>query len=50
VGLLVASSCPSYWWNQDEYLGPAVLLQAYRWETLGAGAVLIEESCWKDSK
>ena len=21
----------SYWWNQDEYLGPAVLMQAYRW-------------------
>lgn len=26
-----STSCPSYWWNQDEYLGPAVLLQAYRW-------------------
>ena len=26
-----ASSCPSYWWNQDKYLGPAILLQAYRW-------------------
>ncbi len=24
-------SCPSYWWNSDVYLGPAVLLQAYRW-------------------
>ncbi|KDN51400.1 DHSB_USTMA succinate dehydrogenase iron-sulfur protein mitochondrial precursor [Tilletiaria anomala UBC 951] len=24
-------SCPSYWWNSDEYLGPAVLMQAYRW-------------------
>ena len=23
--------CPSYWWNGDKYLGPAVLLQAYRW-------------------
>ena len=23
--------CPSYWWNGDRYLGPAVLLQAYRW-------------------
>jgi succinate dehydrogenase/fumarate reductase-like Fe-S protein len=20
-----------YWWNQDQYLGPAVLMQAYRW-------------------
>lgn len=26
-----SSSCPSYWWNGDKYLGPAVLLQAYRW-------------------
>ena len=25
------TSCPSYWWNQDRYLGPATLLQAYRW-------------------
>jgi succinate dehydrogenase / fumarate reductase iron-sulfur subunit len=25
------TSCPSYWWNGDRYLGPAVLLQAYRW-------------------
>lgn len=26
-----STSCPSYWWNQDEYLGPASLMQAYRW-------------------
>ena len=26
-----SASCPSYWWNSDRYLGPAVLLQAYRW-------------------
>ncbi|EEB05259.2 succinate dehydrogenase iron-sulfur protein subunit [Schizosaccharomyces japonicus yFS275] len=26
-----STSCPSYWWNSEEYLGPAVLLQAYRW-------------------
>uniref|UniRef100_A0A1A9WY51 Succinate dehydrogenase [ubiquinone] iron-sulfur subunit, mitochondrial n=1 Tax=Glossina brevipalpis TaxID=37001 RepID=A0A1A9WY51_9MUSC len=25
------TSCPSYWWNSDRYLGPAVLMQAYRW-------------------
>lgn len=23
--------CPSWWWNGDRYLGPAVLLNAYRW-------------------
>lgn len=26
-----STSCPSYWWNSEKYLGPAVLLQAYRW-------------------
>ncbi len=26
-----ATSCPSYWWNSDKFLGPAILLQAYRW-------------------
>jgi succinate dehydrogenase / fumarate reductase iron-sulfur subunit len=25
------TSCPSYWWNSERYLGPATLLQAYRW-------------------
>ena len=25
-----STSCPSYWWNADSYLGPAVLMQAYR--------------------
>lgn len=25
------TGCPSYWWSGDKYLGPAVLLQAYRW-------------------
>src|SRR5258706_4992027 len=26
-----STSCPSYWWNSDRFLGPAVLLQAKRW-------------------
>jgi len=26
-----STSCPSYWWSSDKYLGPASLLQAYRW-------------------
>jgi len=26
-----STSCPSYWWNGDRFLGPAILLQAYRW-------------------
>ena len=28
-----STSCPSYWWNGDRFLGPAILLQAYRWIT-----------------
>ncbi len=26
-----STSCPSYWWNSEKFLGPAALLQAYRW-------------------
>ncbi len=26
-----STSCPSYWWNPEKYLGPAVLLQVSRW-------------------
>nr|YP_011017782.1 succinate dehydrogenase subunit 2 [Pseudoceramium inkyui]WQF69628.1 succinate dehydrogenase subunit 2 [Pseudoceramium inkyui] len=26
-----SASCPSYWWNSDKYLGPSILLQAFRW-------------------
>ncbi|SEH04579.1 succinate dehydrogenase iron-sulfur subunit [Candidatus Venteria ishoeyi] len=26
-----STSCPSYWWNSERYLGPATLLQNYRW-------------------
>ena len=26
-----STACPSYWWNSDQFLGPAILLQAYRW-------------------
>ena len=25
-----STSCPSYWWNGNKFLGPAILLQAYR--------------------
>ncbi len=25
-----STACPSYWWNPDKYMGPAALLQAYR--------------------
>lgn len=26
-----STSCPSYWWNSNRYLGPAALMQVYRW-------------------
>lgn len=26
-----STSCPSYWWHPDKYLGPAVLMQSLRW-------------------
>ncbi len=26
-----STSCPSYWWNSERYLGPAAILAAYRW-------------------
>jgi succinate dehydrogenase / fumarate reductase iron-sulfur subunit len=26
-----STACPSYWWNGDRFLGPAALLNAYRW-------------------
>jgi succinate dehydrogenase / fumarate reductase iron-sulfur subunit len=26
-----STACPSYWWNSDRFLGPATLLQSYRW-------------------
>ncbi|MBU0800519.1 MAG: succinate dehydrogenase iron-sulfur subunit [Alphaproteobacteria bacterium] len=28
-----STSCPSYWWNSDKFLGPAVLMQVWRWLT-----------------
>ena len=28
-----STACPSYWWNSERYLGPAALLQSYRWLT-----------------
>ena len=28
-----STSCPSYWWNPGKVLGPAILLQAWRWIT-----------------
>jgi len=27
-----STSCPSYWWNEDKYMGPAALLASQRWQ------------------
>jgi len=43
------TSCPSYWWNGERYIGPAALLQAYRWmidsrdEALGERLDIVED-------
>jgi succinate dehydrogenase/fumarate reductase-like Fe-S protein len=29
-----STACPSYWWNADKYLGPAVLMQAYKYVSI----------------
>ncbi len=45
-----STSCPSYWWNGERYLGPAALLQAHRWlmdsrdENTGARLDELEDS------
>ena len=31
LGACCSTSCPSYWWHGDKYLGPSILQQAYRW-------------------
>lgn len=48
-----STSCPSYWWNPGKYLGPAVLLQAYRWQSdsrdqgLGSRLNQLQENVYK---
>lgn len=47
-----STSCPSYWWNGDKYLGPAVLMQAYRWiadsrDTKKAERLAALDDTWK---
>ena len=43
-----STSCPSYWWNQDEYLGPATLMQAYRWIADSRVSIASRLSCTTD--
>jgi len=40
------TSCPSYWWNPEYYLGPAVLMQAYRWVADSRDQYTIERLAW----
>eukprot|EP00884_Botryococcus_braunii_P009143 jgi/Botrbrau1/1822/Bobra.146_1s0020.1 len=43
-----STSCPSYWWNEDRYLGPAVLLAAYRWLVDSRDGAKKERMEWVD--
>ncbi len=40
------TSCPSYWWNPEYYLGPAVLLQAFRWVSDSRDQFTTERMAW----
>ena len=40
------TSCPSYWWNPEYYLGPAVLMQAYRWVADSRDQFTAERMAW----
>lgn len=40
------TSCPSYWWNPEYYLGPAVLMQAYRWVADSRDQFTSERMAW----
>ncbi|EER10505.1 iron-sulfur subunit of succinate dehydrogenase, putative [Perkinsus marinus ATCC 50983] len=40
------TSCPSYWWNPEYYLGPAVLMQAYRWIADSRDEFTTERMAW----
>jgi len=40
------TSCPSYWWNPEYYLGPAVLMQAYRWIADSRDQYTAERLAW----
>jgi len=40
------TSCPSYWWNPEYYLGPAVLMQAYRWIADSRDQYTTERLAW----
>ena len=39
-----STSCPSYWWNSDKYLGPAVLMQVGTGRD--KGCCLLPNVCW----
>eukprot|EP00794_Sanderia_malayensis_P015247 gene15247-16821_t len=45
-----STSCPSYWWNGDKYLGPAALMQAYRWMVDSRDEYLEERLSYMDDE
>ena len=41
-----STACPPYWWNEESYLGPAALLQAYRWISDSRDQMTSERLAW----
>ena len=41
-----STACPPYWWNTETYLGPAALLQAYRWISDSRDELTTERLAW----
>jgi succinate dehydrogenase (ubiquinone) iron-sulfur subunit len=41
-----STACPPYWWNMEAYLGPAALLQAYRWISDSRDEMKSERLAW----
>jgi succinate dehydrogenase/fumarate reductase iron-sulfur protein len=41
-----STACPPYWWNEETYLGPAALLQAYRWISDSRDEMTSERLAW----
>src|SRR5205807_2015615 len=47
-----STGCPSYWWNSDKFLGPAILIEAYRWlaDSLDVATAARRDAGWRQSR
>jgi succinate dehydrogenase / fumarate reductase iron-sulfur subunit len=43
---MLSTSCPSFWWNPDKFIGPAGLLAAYRF-LIDSRDTETERAAWK---